>query len=108
VYGINPLHFDECPLEKLAVYEDVALVIHAIKHGGGTIVTYAATHSNVSPPEGGCNSWRDEAITLDCLQEMVRLYPDVCSIRETSNKTHSQMIGFGLSVKWSKIKKEVM
>jgi len=105
VYGINPTHFDDCPLEVLPVYEDIALVIHAIERGNGTIVTYCATHSNVSPSVGGCNSWRNEQITIDCLMKLVNLYPHVCSIRETKNTTHSQNIGIGLRVAWSKIKK---
>lgn len=105
VYGINPEAFDTCPLEDLPVYEDIALVIHAIKSGGGTIVTYVATHSNVSPPTGGCNSWRDAKITLDSLQKICQLYPDVCSVKETNNTTHSQNLGVGLRVAWAKIKK---
>lgn len=105
VYAINPVHFDACPLEDLPVYEDVALVIHAIQSGNGTIVSYNATHSNVSPDIGGCNSWRDQKITLDSLQKIVQLYPDVCSVKETSNTTHSQHIGVGLRVAWSKIRK---
>lgn len=105
VYAINPLHFDTCPLQDLPVYEDIALCIHAIKYGGGTIVTYSATHSNVSPPSGGCNSWRNEIITIQSLQKLCELYPDVCSIKETKNKTHSQDIGIGLKTEWKKIKK---
>lgn len=104
VYAINPPDFDTCPLETLPVYEDAALVIHAIQRGG-TIVTFVATHNNVSPPEGGCNAWRDPAITLQCLNEMVRLYPEVCSIKATKNSTHSQQLGVGLRVAWAKIKK---
>jgi hypothetical protein len=105
VYAIDPRDFDTCPLESLPVYEDVALVIHAIQSGRGTIVTYAATHSNVSPPVGGCNSWRNEQITVDCLKKLVELYPDVCSIKPTKNKTHSQDIGIGLRMAWNKIKR---
>lgn len=105
VYAIDPLVFDNCPLEKLPVYEDIALVIHAIKYGGGTITSYCATHSNVSPEVGGCNSWRDKTVTLDSLKALVDLYPDVCSIRPTTNTTHSQYIGVGLRTAWSKIKK---
>ena len=105
VYAINPQDFDTCPLEDLPVYEDIALVIHAIKNGGGTIVTYVATHNNVSPPSGGCNSWRDARITLDSLQKICQLYPDVCSVKETNNTTHSQNLGVGLRVAWTKIKK---
>jgi hypothetical protein len=103
VYAIDPRAFDDCPLEQLPVYEDVALCIHAIKYGGGTIATYIATHSNVSPPSGGCNSWRDEKITIESLQSLCNLYPDVCSIKETKNKTHSQDIGIGLKTEWRKI-----
>ncbi len=105
VYAINPTDFDDCPLEHLPVYEDVALVIHAIQHGGGTITSYCATHSNVSPPSGGCNSWRDPRITIESLKKLVELYPDICSIRETKNTTHSQDIGIGLRTAWSKIRK---
>lgn len=105
VYAINPLHFDSCPLERLPVYEDVALCVHAIQSGGGTIVTYIATHSNVSPPSGGCNSWRNERITIECLEELCKIYPDVCSIVPTNNKTHSQDIGIGLKTTWRKIRK---
>lgn len=105
VYGIDPTVFDDCPLEKLPVYEDVALIIHAIQHGNGTLTSYCATHSNVSPPSGGCNSWRDPKITLDSLQALVDLYPGICSIRPTNNTTHSQNIGVGLRTAWSKIKK---
>lgn len=105
VYAIRPTDFDDCPLEHLPVYEDVALVIHAIERGGGTVATYVATHANVSPPEGGCNSWRDKDITIKSLQKLVELYPHVCSIRETYNTTHNQYIGIGLKTQWSKIKK---
>jgi len=105
VYGINPLDFDTCPLEQLPVYEDMALVYHAVQRGGGTITSYCATHSNVSPPIGGCNSWRDPKITIDSLNALVRLYPDICSIRTTNKTTHSQHIGIGLRTAWSKLKK---
>jgi hypothetical protein len=104
VYGIDPTHFDDCPLDKLPVYEDIALVIHAIERGGGTVVSYIATHSNVSPSGGGCNAWRDKKITIESLETLVSLYPHVCSIKETNNTTHSQQIGIGLRVAWSKIK----
>ena len=107
VYAIDPTKFDDCPLELLPVYEDVALVIHAIQYGGGTIVSYVATHSNVSPPKGGCNAWRNEMITIESLQTLCRLYPDVCSIKTTTNKTHSQDIGIGLKVAWKKIRRMV-
>ena len=105
VYAIDPTKFDNCPLEELPVYEDVALVIHAIQHGGGTIVSYVATHSNVSPPAGGCNSWRNKEITIKSLEKLVQLYPDICSIKPTNNTTHSQYIGIGLKTSWSKIRK---
>lgn len=105
VYGIDPRVFDDCPLERLPVYEDIALVIHAIQHGGGTVASYIATHSNVSPKVGGCNSWRNEQVTLESLLELCRIYPEFCSIRETTNTTHSQNIGLGLRVAWSKITK---
>ena len=105
VCGIDPVIFDNCPLEQLPVYEDVALVIHAIQSGGGTIVSYVATHNNVSAPGGGCNLWRNKEITVKSLETLVKLYPDVCSIRETANTTHSQYIGIGLRVAWSKIRK---
>lgn len=105
VYAIDPTVFDNCPLEQLPVYEDIALVIHAIQYGGGTIVTYVATHNNVSPQTGGCNSWRDKQITIDSLKKLVELYPEYCTIRETNNTTHSQHIGIGLRTAWSKIKK---
>jgi hypothetical protein len=107
VYAIDPKVFDNCPLEDLAVYEDVALVIHAIQYGGGTICTYVATHSNVSPPSGGCNSWRNEKITIDCLEKICQLYPEYCSIKTTNNTTHSQNIGIGLKTAWRKIAKKV-
>ena len=105
VYAIDPLIFDNCPLEELPVYEDVALVIHAIQYGGGTIVTYAATHTNVSPLFGGCNAWRDKPIILESLKRLVELYPEYCSIRDTLNTTHSHFIGLGLRTAWSKIRK---
>ena len=105
VYAINPLDFDTCPLEKLPVYEDISLVLHSILYGGGTITSYCATHSNVSPPTGGCNQWRNEIITLESLLKLVELYPGICSIKDTSNTTHSQNIGLGLRTAWSKIRK---
>lgn len=104
VYGINPKVFRDCPLEVLPVYEDVALVIHGIQHGG-TITSYMATHTNKSPDKGGCNSWRDKPIILECLNKLIELYPGICSIRETTATTHSQQIGIGLRVAWSKIRK---
>lgn len=105
VYGIDPKVFRYCPLEELAVYEDVALIIHAIQRGGGTITSYMATHTNKSPDEGGCNAWRDKPIIVECLNKLVELYPGICSIRDTYSTTHSQYIGIGLRVAWSKIKK---
>lgn len=102
VYGIDPQHFKECPLEGLAVYEDVALVIHAIQQGG-SVVSYAATHTNISPKEGGCSSWRTKELTLECLDKLISLYPNFCSKRKTKMSTHSQDIGVGLRVSWSKI-----
>jgi hypothetical protein len=104
VYAIDPTVFDDCPLEQLPVYEDIALVIHAIERGGGTVVSYQATHSNVSPSAGGCNAWRNKVNTIESLETLVKLYPHVCSIKETKNTTHSQQIGIGLRVAWSKIK----
>jgi hypothetical protein len=104
VYGVNPTHFDDCPLERLPVYEDVALVIHAMQRGG-CICSYVATHSNVSPAEGGCNAWRNEEVTIKSLITLTELYPEYCSIRDTKNTTHSQNIGIGLRTAWSKIKK---
>lgn len=104
VYAIDPTHFDGCPLAELPVYEDIALVIHAIQSGHGSIVSYIATHSNVSPPSGGCNSWRNKEITITSLETLVKLYPDICSIRPTDHTTHSQNIGIGLRVAWSKIR----
>jgi len=105
VYGINPSHFGSCPLELLPVYEDMALVYHAIQSGKGTVTSYIATHSNVSPAKGGCNSWRNKEITVQSLSKLVELYPDICSIRPTSSTTHSQQIGIGLRTAWSKIKR---
>lgn len=105
VYAINPPHFDDCPLDRLPVYEDMALIYHAIQRGGGTITSYVATHSNKSPAKGGCNSWRDKEVTLRSLYTLVELYPDICSVRPTNSTTHSQYIGVGLRTAWSKIKK---
>lgn len=105
VYGIDPTKFRDCPLEQLPIYEDIALVIHAIQHGNGTIVTYCATHGNVSPPIGGCNSYRSKEMILNSLNKLIELYPGICSIRETMNTTHNQYIGIGLRVAWSKIKR---
>ena len=105
VYAIDPKVFRECPLDQLAVYEDVALVIHAILYGGGTVTSYMATHTNKSPDQGGCNAWRNKPITLESLNKLVELYPDICSVRDTYSTTHSQYIGVGLRTAWSKIKR---
>lgn len=105
VYGINPKDFDTCPLEALPVYEDVALVIHAVQRAGGTVVTYQATQNNVSPKGGGCNSWRDSTVTIDCLNKLVELYPGICSVRATEAMTHSQRLGIGLRVAWKDLKR---
>lgn len=105
VYAINPKPYIDCGLPRLRIYGDIALVIHAIQYGGGSIVSYSATHTNASPPQGGCNSWRTKEIILDDLKAICEMYPDICTIRETSATTHSQYIGVGLRVAWSKIKK---
>lgn len=103
-YAIRPDRFDDCPLEELMIYDDVSLPIHAIRNGG-TVVSYCATHSNLTPPKGGCNSWRTKEIIIADLNRIVALYPDICSIRPTTNTTHSQYIGIGLRTAWSKINK---
>lgn len=105
VYAIDPKPYKNCDLPRLRIFGDVALCIHSIQYGGGTIVTYAATHSNVSPDLGGCNSWRDKDIIIKDLNEICSMYPDICSIRNTDNTTHNQYIGKGLRVAWSKIKR---
>lgn len=105
VYGIDPKPYGNCDLPRLRIYGDIALVIHAIQYGGGSIVTYQATHSNASPDLGGCNSWRTEQIIIDDLQAICAMYPDICTIRETEATTHSKYIGVGLRVAWSKIKR---
>jgi hypothetical protein len=101
-YAIDPKYFVDCPMEELVIYDDVAIVIHAIRKAG-TITSYCATQANKTPPQGGCNSWRTPALILEDLQKIVAMYPDVCSIRETTATTHSQYIGFGLRTAWSKI-----
>jgi len=103
VYGIDPGKFTECPLDKLVVYEDVALVIHSIQHGGN-IVSFSATHTNKTPPEGGCNSWRTADIVRKSLDELVRLYPAYCKKIETRYTAHGHDLGVGVRVSWSKIK----
>lgn len=103
-YAIDTTLFDDCPLEELCIYDDVAIAIHAIQKSG-TIVSYAATHTNVTPPTGGCNSWRTKQIIIDDLLRICKLYPSICTIRETTNTTHSQHIGIGLRVAWSQIRK---
>jgi len=103
-YAIDPKYFETCPVEELMIYDDVAIVIHAIQRAG-TIATYCATQANLTPPTGGCNSWRTKDIIIQDLHKIVELYPDICSIRPTSNTTHSQYIGIGLRTAWSKIRK---
>jgi len=105
VYAIDPIPYKNCDLPRLRIYGDVALCIHAIQYGGSTIVTYAATHSNVSPPSGGCNDWRTKEIILQDLDAICEMYPGICTKRPTDAMTHSQHIGVGLRVAWSKIKK---
>lgn len=103
VYGIQPKMFDDCPLEKLRVYEDVALIVHAIRQKG-TIVTFCATHTNKTPPSGGCNSWRTEKVVLESLDALVGLYPDVCKKIPTKHTAHNHALGVGVRVSWSKIR----
>lgn len=103
-YAVNPKFFKDCKMEELCIYDDVAIVIHAIQQAG-TIVTYAATQANLTPSKGGCNSWRTKEIIIEDLKKIVEMYPDICSIRDTTNTTHSQYIGIGLRTAWSKIKK---
>lgn len=102
VYGLVPQAFAKCPLENLQVYEDCALVIHAIQNGG-TIVSYSATHTNKSPAEGGCNSWRTADVVLQSLDELVRLYPGICRKIETRHTAHGHALGVGVRVAWSRI-----
>jgi len=105
VYAIDPVPYKNCNLPRLRIYGDIALCIHAIQYGGGTVVSYCVTHSNVSPDSGGCNSWRTKEIILQDLEMICSMYPGICSIRDTDSTTHSQYIGKGLRVAWSKIKK---
>jgi hypothetical protein len=105
VYAIDPRPYANCDLPRLRIYGDVALSIHAIQYGGGSLVTFQVTHSNASPPHGGCNSWRTREIIIEDLQAICSMYPDICTIRDTEATTHSQYIGIGLRVAWSKIKK---
>ena len=105
VYGINPAPYSNCDLPRLRIYGDVALIIHSIQYGGGSIVTYSATHSNASPPLGGCNSWRTKEIIIADLEAICAMYPGICTIRPTDATTHSPYIGIGLRVAWSKIKR---
>lgn len=104
VYGIDPAVFRNCPLERLVVYEDCALIIHAIINGG-TIVSYSATHTNKTPPQGGCNSWRTPEIILQSLDELVRMYPEYCKKIETKSTAHGHALGVGVRVSWSRIGK---
>lgn len=103
-YAIDPKYFVDCKLEELVIYDDVAIVIHAIQKAG-TITTYCATQTNKTPPTGGCNSWRTKEIIIEDLHRIVAMYPGICSIRPTNNTTHSQYIGIGLRTAWSKIRK---
>ncbi len=105
VYAIDPAPYKNCDLPRLRIYGDIALCIHAIQYGGGVVVTYSATHSNTSPDRGGCNSWRTESIIIEDLKAICEMYPDICTIKETSNTTHSKHIGIGLRTAWSKIRK---
>lgn len=105
VYGIDPKPYTNCDLPRLRIYGDIALAIHAIQYGGGTVISYCATHSNASPPSGGCNSWRTREIILQDLDAICEMYPGICEKRLTDATTHSQYIGVGLRVAWSKIKK---
>jgi len=103
VYAINPKKFMDCPLQTLPVYEDCALIIHAIQRGG-TIVTFSATHTNKTPPVGGCNSWRTPKVVLDSLSELCKLYPEYCKKTETKHTAHGHELGVGVRVSWSKIR----
>lgn len=104
VYGIDPRAFKTLDLRKLVVYEDCALIIHAIQNGG-TIVSYSATHTNKTPPHGGCNSWRTKEIILSSLDELVRMYPQWCKKIETKHTAHGQDLGVGVRISWSRIGK---
>lgn len=104
VYAIDPAAFDDCPLERLKVYEDCALIIHAIQRGG-TIVTFSATHTNKTPPVGGCNGWRTSKVVLDSLSELCKLYPEYCRKTETHHTAHGHALGVGVRVAWSRIRR---
>jgi hypothetical protein len=104
VYAIDPREFEDCPLENLQVYEDCALIIHAIQRGG-TIVTFSATHTNKTPPIGGCNSWRTSEVVLRSLEELCRLYPEYCRKTETRHTAHGHELGVGVRVAWSKVRR---
>lgn len=103
VYGIDPAKFKGCPLEDLAVYEDVALIIHSIQMGGN-IVSFSATHTNKSPADGGCNSWRTKGIVLQSLDALVAAYPEYCKKIETKHTAHGHDLGVGVRVAWSKVR----
>lgn len=102
VYAIDPREFEDCPLSTLPVYEDCALIIHAIQRGG-TIVTFSATHTNKTPPEGGCNSWRTREIVLESLKSLCELYPEYCRKIDTRHTAHGHSLGVGVRVAWSRI-----
>lgn len=107
VYAIDPVVFHHSPIDKLQLYADIAQSIHAIQYGGGSLITMVGTHSNVSPPSGGCNSWRTREMILEDLKAICALYPTICSARPTDFTTHGQKIGVKLHVNWKAIKKEV-
>lgn len=105
VYGVHAPTFRDCPLEKLQVYEDVALILHAIRRGG-TIVSFSATHTNKTPPEGGCNSWRTEEIVLQSLDALCAAYPAYCRKVATKSTAHGHDLGVGVRVAWSKASRD--
>lgn len=105
VYGVVPSEFRECPLDQFRVYEDCVMIIHAIRRGG-TIVSFSATHTNRTPPQGGCNSWRTPEVVLDSLERLVDLYPDVCRKVDTRHTAHGHALGVGVRVAWSRIRSE--
>lgn len=102
VYGVDPAAFRDCELERLPVYEDCALIIHAIR-AGGCIVSYSATHTNKTPPAGGCNSWRTPAIIKRSMRELAAMYPEIVRVIPTKHTSHNQDLGIGVRVAWSKI-----